>query len=67
MTARERYADRAMAVLMALHPNCTRGWIAQRAWEMADVMVTAGKKPSVVLTPDVPFADTPRVFAEDEP
>lgn len=68
MTPREHYAGKAMAVLMIQQPNATRGWIAEMAWQMADVMAKAGDKDrGLFITPDAPFADTPRVFAEDEP
>jgi hypothetical protein len=61
---REIYAAQAMGVLMFQHPNATRGWIAQMAFDMADVMLMSEDQRGA--DPVRPFADAPRIYAEDE-
>ena len=63
MTTRDLYAAHAMTVLMTQHPNACRGWIAQMANELAEVMVSDRSRD---ITPERPFAHQPRIYAEDE-
>ena len=53
-----------MTVLMIQHPDATRGWIRQMALAMADVMLLPDDQCPV--DPARPFADAPRIYAEDE-
>ena len=62
-TSRDLYAAHAMTVLMTQHPNACRGWIAQMANEMAEVMASDRSRD---ITPERPFAHQPRIYAEDE-
>ena len=62
-TSRELYAAHAMTVLMQQHPSACRGWVAQMANQMAEVMVSDRSRDA---TPEHPFAYKPRVYAEDE-
>ena len=61
--SRDHYAAQAMTVLMVQHPNATRGWIAQMSHEMAAVMASGAARD---VRPGQPFADAPRIYAEDE-
>lgn len=63
MTPRDLYAAHAMTVLMTQYPDACRGWIAQMANDMAEVMVSDRSRDAA---PALPFANNPRVFAEDE-
>lgn len=63
-TSRELYAAQAMGVLMQQHPNATRGWICQMAFDMADVMLEPHGPHRA--DPARPFAHAPRIYAEDE-
>ena len=65
-TDRIEIAARAMVILMSQHPNATRGWIAEMSLSMADVMMRR-QLSAVESDASTKFADTPRIYAEDEP